>query len=145
GRQRRPRRLDRRGARGQSQGSGALQGRGNQAARLPAGPSDEEERRQGRPQEGGPHAAGEAQVGTGSALMDAASPGAALGRRRYFVESGISPIKPSTLIGSTVTLPYRITQCRCGPVTRPVEPTLPIRCPRFTTSPTFTSVRLRWK
>src|SRR5688572_23272476 len=45
--------------------------------------------------------------------------------------------------GSTVCVPYRAVQCRCGPVTLPVEPTLPMICPRVTVSPTDTSGSLR--
>ena len=36
-------------------------------------------------------------------------------------------------------------QCRCGPVTRPVDPTSPISWPRSTVSPTATSGWLMWK
>ena len=39
------------------------------------------------------------------------------------------------LIGSTVMLPYRAIQCRCGPVTRPLWPTRPMIWPRVTVSP----------
>src|SRR5690606_42073918 len=37
----------------------------------------------------------------------------------------------------------RISQCRCGPVERPVLPTSPIRSPRATRCPTATSTLLR--
>ena len=36
-------------------------------------------------------------------------------------------------------------KCRCGPVTRPVAPTLPIIAPAFTCSPACTSMSLRWQ
>src|SRR5687768_3026667 len=45
--------------------------------------------------------------------------------------------------GSIVCVPYRAVQCRCGPVTLPVDPTRPIVCPRVTVSPTETSGSLR--
>ena len=34
------------------------------------------------------------------------------------------------VIGSTEIAPYRMIQCRCGPVTRPLLPTAPMRCTR---------------
>ena len=47
-------------------------------------------------------------------------------------------------VGSNGMLPYCAPQWRCGPVTRPVAPTLPMSWPRSTVSPTATSARLRW-
>ena len=40
--------------------------------------------------------------------------------------------------GSIFTPPAYISQCRCGPVTRPVAPILPMCCPANTASPTLT-------
>ena len=36
-------------------------------------------------------------------------------------------------------------QCRCGPVTRPVAPTAPMRAPASTVSPAFTAIEERWQ
>src|SRR5262249_21901333 len=46
--------------------------------------------------------------------------------------------------GSTRALLRLTVQCKCGPVTRPVLPTRPMRSPRATRSPLITSTRLRW-
>jgi hypothetical protein len=48
-------------------------------------------------------------------------------------------------MGSTEMVPYRATQWRCGPVTRPLRPTAPMRCPARTICPWRTYARLRWK
>src|SRR6266487_3303973 len=49
----------------------------------------------------------------------------------------------SRSVGSNAIAPYWAPQCRCGPVTRPVAPTLAMIWPRSTVSPTATSTRLR--
>ena len=49
------------------------------------------------------------------------------------------------LTALTEIAPYRMIQCRCGPVTRPVAPTAPTRTPASTVCPGFTSMRERWK
>ena len=40
---------------------------------------------------------------------------------------------------STATPCTNSEECRCGPVTRPVAPTLPMTWPRLTLSPFFTA------
>ena len=52
---------------------------------------------------------------------------------------------PIKIAGST-RASFRLTfQCMCGPVARPVEPTLPTTPPRGTLSPVFTSIFDIWQ
>ena len=52
---------------------------------------------------------------------------------------------------ATICIPFtrafRIVspQCKCGPVTRPVAPTLPISCPASAFSPGVTPISDRWQ
>ena len=49
------------------------------------------------------------------------------------------------LIGSTEIVPYRATQCRCGPGDPAAPAHRPDHAPAATVSPSATSARLRWK
>ena len=47
--------------------------------------------------------------------------------------------------GSTKARLSATPKCRCGPVTRPVAPTLPMTAPRATAGPTCTPIADRWQ
>src|ERR1700730_11727243 len=49
-------------------------------------------------------------------------------------------VSATSLVGLTRALFTVTPQCKCGPVTRPVAPTIPITAPAFTVSPVATSV-----
>src|SRR5262245_29783770 len=46
--------------------------------------------------------------------------------------------------GSTATVLRYTAKCRCGPVARPVAPTLPMRVPADTSAATVASTALKW-
>lgn len=50
----------------------------------------------------------------------------------------------STGAGSSQTWYQDRPKCRCAPVTRPVAPTAPMRCPAATVSPSATSMAEQW-
>ena len=52
----------------------------------------------------------------------------------------VGPSTASSDIGSTRAPTARTVQCRCGPVTRPVDPTVPTSSPRATRSPSRTRI-----
>ena len=64
---------------------------------------------------------------------------------RRLLTSGQGLKAPIKIAGST-RASFRLTfQCRCGPVARPVAPTLPSTPPRGSSSPTFTPMAERWQ
>lgn len=72
-----------------------------------------------------------------------------LPRPARLIESGLDLSRPARAYrpmstrnnaGSTMARFRATPQCRCGPVTRPVAPTVPITWPRSTRSPTSTRI-----
>ena len=74
-----------------------------------------------------PVLAGEAEVTSGNVTLSAAKGTMSEHGPLRFVQGDRLFPSFTRLIGSTEIAPYRMIQCRCGPVTRPLRPTAPIR------------------
>ena len=66
-----------------------------------------------------------------------------MGPDQGFGATGVS-FNRRNVAGSTKPPGTRTLRCRWAPVVRPVDPTSPMVAPRFTLSPSATSVLLRW-
>src|SRR5690606_30005759 len=74
------------------------------------------------------------------------------GKRRRLTRATAQPARSgggffiggTSVEGSTGTPPTEAPQWRCGPVARPVAPTVPISSPCRTASPSFTFTVSRW-
>ena len=108
-----------------------FQGRRDQADGVLRRASHEEEQGQGRSE-------GRAAGAPREAPVDAARRRAPRSSGRLVHGGSAVPPSRTRVIGSIEAAPYRMIQCRCGPVTRPVRPTDPILVPAATVSPCAT-------